>query len=159
MAGHNAAAFHRDGGVAMVIKAALDAVRREVGMVFQQFNLFPHLSVLDNLTLAPVLVRKRPKPEVEQEALALLERVGIAEQPAPHGERPTLERHRTVHIASPLAEIGELGEIGRDRATREAGLLVHPDRAVGAIVQHQEHDPRALRRQLEETAWGAWLLL
>jgi general L-amino acid transport system ATP-binding protein len=58
----------------------IDAIRREVGMVFQQFNLFPHLTVLDNLTLAPVLVRKRPKAEVEQQALALLRRVGIAEQ-------------------------------------------------------------------------------
>jgi general L-amino acid transport system ATP-binding protein len=49
-------------------------------MVFQQFNLFPHLSVLDNLTLAPVLVRKRPKGDVLNQAMALLERVGIAEQ-------------------------------------------------------------------------------
>jgi general L-amino acid transport system ATP-binding protein len=58
----------------------IDAIRREVGMVFQQFNLFPHLTVLDNLTLAPVLVRRRPKPEVERQARALLERVGISEQ-------------------------------------------------------------------------------
>ena len=49
-------------------------------MVFQQFNLFPHLSVLANLTLAPVLVRKQPKAQVELKALELLERVGIGEQ-------------------------------------------------------------------------------
>jgi general L-amino acid transport system ATP-binding protein len=58
----------------------IDAIRREVGMVFQQFNLFPHLTVLDNLCLAPVQVRRRPRAEVEEQAQALLQRVGIAEQ-------------------------------------------------------------------------------
>ncbi len=58
----------------------IDAIRREVGMVFQQFNLFPHLTVLDNLTLAPIKVRRRPRAEVQRQALELLERVGIHEQ-------------------------------------------------------------------------------
>jgi general L-amino acid transport system ATP-binding protein len=56
------------------------AIRREVGMVFQQFNLFPHLTVLDNLVLAPTLVRRRSRAEVQAQALTLLDRVGIKEQ-------------------------------------------------------------------------------
>jgi general L-amino acid transport system ATP-binding protein len=58
----------------------IEAIRSEVGMVFQQFNLFPHLTVLQNLTLAPVLVRRRSHSEVQRRALELLARVGIAEQ-------------------------------------------------------------------------------
>jgi len=59
---------------------AVDAVRRKVGMVFQQFNLFPHLSVLDNLTLSPLWVGKVPRKEAEARAMQQLERVRIAEQ-------------------------------------------------------------------------------
>ncbi|MDR3498172.1 MAG: amino acid ABC transporter ATP-binding protein, partial [Parvibaculum sp.] len=58
----------------------IDAVRREVGMVFQQFNLFPHMTVLENCTLAPIWVRKMPKDEADALAMKLLTRVKIPEQ-------------------------------------------------------------------------------
>jgi general L-amino acid transport system ATP-binding protein len=58
----------------------IDAIRREVGMVFQQFNLFPHLTALQNLTLAPMWVRKVPRAEAEASAMKYLERVRIPEQ-------------------------------------------------------------------------------
>jgi general L-amino acid transport system ATP-binding protein len=58
----------------------IDEVRREVGMVFQHFNLFPHLTILENLTLAPIWVRKMPKKEAEEAAMHYLKRVKIPEQ-------------------------------------------------------------------------------
>ena len=80
----------------------IDAIRREVGMVFQQFNLFPHLTVLDNLTLAPVLVRRRPKAEVERQALELLERVGIHEQARKYPGQLSGGQQQRVAIARSL---------------------------------------------------------
>jgi general L-amino acid transport system ATP-binding protein len=59
---------------------AIDAVRKKVGMVFQQFNLFPHLTVLENLTLSPIWVGKVPVRQAQEKAMAQLERVRIAEQ-------------------------------------------------------------------------------
>ncbi len=58
----------------------IEHIRKEVGMVFQHFNLFPHLTVLDNCTLAPIWVRKMPKAEAEKTAMELLEKVKIPEQ-------------------------------------------------------------------------------
>ena len=58
----------------------IEAIRSEVGMVFQSFNLFPHMRVIDNLTLAPMLVRKMPKADAEKIAMKYLERVQIPEQ-------------------------------------------------------------------------------
>jgi general L-amino acid transport system ATP-binding protein len=59
---------------------AIDTIRKQVGMVFQQFNLFPHLTVLENLTLSPMWVGKLPKKEAEERAMQQLQRVRIAEQ-------------------------------------------------------------------------------
>ena len=61
-------------------KVDLDLHRQKMGMVFQQFNLFPHLTVLDNLTLAPVLLKKSTNAEAEAKAMELLERVGLADR-------------------------------------------------------------------------------
>jgi len=81
----------------------IEAIRREVGMVFQQFNLFPHLTVLENLTLAPVLVRRRTRAEVERQALELLERVGIHEQARKYPGQLSGGQQQRVAIARSLS--------------------------------------------------------
>jgi general L-amino acid transport system ATP-binding protein len=81
----------------------IEAIRRETGMVFQQFNLFPHLTVLDNIALAPIWVRKRPRKEAEATALELLERVGIKEQANKYPGQLSGGQQQRVAIARALA--------------------------------------------------------
>jgi general L-amino acid transport system ATP-binding protein len=81
----------------------IEQVRSEVGMVFQQFNLFPHLTVRDNVTLAPIWVRKKPRSEAEAEATALFERVGIPEQADKYPGQLSGGQQQRVAIARALA--------------------------------------------------------
>jgi general L-amino acid transport system ATP-binding protein len=80
----------------------IDAIRREVGMVFQHFNLFPHLTVLENCTLAPIWVRKMPKVEAEDAAMVYLERVKIPEQAAKYPGQLSGGQQQRVAIARSL---------------------------------------------------------
>ncbi|HYH18095.1 MAG TPA: amino acid ABC transporter ATP-binding protein [Azospirillum sp.] len=80
----------------------IELVRREVGMVFQHFNLFPHLTVLENCTLAPIWVRKKPKAEAEEMAMTYLTRVQIAEQAKKYPGQLSGGQQQRVAIARSL---------------------------------------------------------
>ncbi|MBT3322380.1 MAG: amino acid ABC transporter ATP-binding protein [Anaerolineae bacterium] len=81
----------------------IEAIRKETGMVFQQFNLFPHLTVLQNITLAPLQVRKQDKAEAEKNGMELLERVGIPEQAGKFPGQLSGGQQQRVAIARALA--------------------------------------------------------
>ncbi|MFL5263067.1 MAG: amino acid ABC transporter ATP-binding protein [Anaeromyxobacteraceae bacterium] len=81
----------------------LDAIRREVGMVFQQFNLFPHLTALENVSLAPRRVRKTPRAEANRAALEILARVGLADHAHKHPFQLSGGQQQRVAIARSLA--------------------------------------------------------
>ncbi|MCF8199043.1 MAG: amino acid ABC transporter ATP-binding protein [Sulfuritalea sp.] len=80
----------------------IEHIRREVGMVFQHFNLFPHLTVLDNCTLAPIWVRKMPKKDAEEVAMQYLERVKIPEQAKKYPGQLSGGQQQRVAIARSL---------------------------------------------------------
>ena len=90
-------------GMDLSDKNKLNAVRTEVGMVFQNFNLFPHMTVLDNLTLAPVNVRKMDKKEAQDIAMKLLERVGLADKAQMYPDSLSGGQKQRVAIARALA--------------------------------------------------------
>ncbi|MEB3158981.1 MAG: amino acid ABC transporter ATP-binding protein [Synechococcus sp.] len=101
-----------DSGVIDVLGFRLDSeadprqiqrIRRRVGMVFQQFNLFPHLSILDNITLAPMRVQQVGRSQANQQAMALLEQMGIQEQASKYPAQLSGGQQQRVAIARALA--------------------------------------------------------
>ncbi|MGO7427697.1 ATP-binding cassette domain-containing protein, partial [Rhizobium ruizarguesonis] len=82
----------------------IDEVRREVGMVFQHFNLFPHLTILENCTLAPIWVRKMPKKQAEEVAMHFLKRVKIPEQANKYPGQLSGGQQQRVAIARALMQ-------------------------------------------------------
>ena len=108
----------------------IDKVRSEVGMVFQHFNLFPHLTILENCTLAPIWVRKTPKKEAEEVAMHFLRKVKIPEQ-AREVSRPALRRPAAARGDRPLA----LHE-AEDHALRRADQRARPRDDQGGARHH-----------------------
>lgn len=84
-------------------KTDIDKHRQKMGMVFQQFNLFPHMTILDNMTLAPMKLLGRPKDEAETEALKLLERVGLKEKASAYPGQLSGGQKQRVAIVRALA--------------------------------------------------------
>jgi general L-amino acid transport system ATP-binding protein len=81
----------------------IEKIRQEIGMVFQQFNLFPHLTVMQNITMAPIWVRKWPKAKAEEVGMQLLNRVGIPEQASKYPGQLSGGQQQRVAIARALA--------------------------------------------------------
>jgi general L-amino acid transport system ATP-binding protein len=138
----------------------IDEIRREVGMVFQHFNLFPHLTVLDNLTLAPMWVRKVPKKEAAEAAMKYLERVKIPEQADKYPGQLSGGQQQRVAIARSLDVMVGLAESGMTMlcVTHEMGFARKVANRVifmdeGQIIEQNDpenffHHPQSDRTKL-----------
>lgn len=90
-------------GISLTSETNVDLVRKEVGMVFQRFHLFPHMTALENIMLAPMKVRKLPREQAEQEARLLLQKVGLSEKADAYPEKLSGGQQQRVAIARALA--------------------------------------------------------
>lgn len=90
-------------GIPLNSETNVNAIRREVGMVFQRFNLFPHMTALQNIMLAPEIVRKTNKKEAEKTAMELLQKVGLVEKAQEYPDRLSGGQQQRVAIARALA--------------------------------------------------------
>jgi polar amino acid transport system ATP-binding protein len=90
-------------GIPLTSESNINKVREEVGMVFQRFNLFPHMSVTENITLAPIQVRKMSKADAEKIAVDLLDKVGLADKANAYPEQLSGGQQQRVAIARALA--------------------------------------------------------
>ena len=110
----------------------IDTIRSEVGMCFQHFNLFPHLTILENCTLAPIWVRKIPKKEAEETAMHFLKKVKIPEQADKYPGQLSGGQQQRVAIARSLCM----------RPRDDQGSARHHDRAGGRRHDHAVRDAR-----------------
>ena len=102
-AGHLMGFRRRDGKLVPLRDADIARQQRDLGMVFQNFNLFPHISVIENIMLAPVRILKRPRAEVKEEARALLARVGLPDKENAYPRQLSGGQQQRVAIARALA--------------------------------------------------------
>jgi putative ABC transport system ATP-binding protein len=130
--------------------ADVSAVRQRIGIVFQQFNLFPHLTVMSNLTLAARRIRKLPRAEAEQRARELLDTVGLPEKASQHPHQLSGGQQQRVAIARALAGRTAItfadeptGALDTTTALEVLTLLRDQSRRLGQTIVMVTHDPVA----------------